>query len=341
VYKGHKLLSEKTDYTLSYKNNKNVSTGISDNKKKPQIVIKLKGSYSGSETVYFEIAPMPLDKLTADDLTVAYKAGKKNQLKPVLMYSGAETGGQDTKIKYSAKDITFMWVDDDGNGSSVNGSGSGSLCDKPGEYAVVILAGASGNFIVDNGTDGGAGSGNTEIVTLADGTKAVKVSTLTVTELVPMSSVKLTGFKASLPYLGKGADGEVQEVRQDQAVLKYNGVELKVAEEGDPDAADADCIVTYENNTKIGVATVIYTGTADEDGAGSGSGDGAGSGNGPDVKFTGQLKKTFKITGKYTIEASDVSFKYADENGDYKASYTGLAIKGLHGNLQEQQGGSR
>ena len=308
VYKGHKLLAEKTDYTLSYKNNKNVSTGISDNKKKPQIVIKLKGSYSGSETVYFEIVPMPLDKLTADDLTVAYKAGKKNQLKPVLMYSGAETGWQDTKIKYSAKDITFTWVDDDGEGNSANGSGSnasGSLCDKPGEYAVVISAGASGNF------------------TVGDGTKAVQIATLTVTELVPMSSVKLTGFKASLPYLGKDADGEVQEVKQN-AVLKYNGVELKVAAEGDPDAADADCIVTYVNNTEIGVATVIYTGTADADGAGDGLGSGSGSAA---TGFTGQLKKTFKITGKYTIEASDVSFKYADENGDYKTSYTGLAIK--------------
>jgi len=316
VYKGHKLLAEKTDYTLSYKNNKNVSTGISDNKKKPQIVIKLKGSYSGSETVYFEIVPMPLDKLTADDLTVAYKAGKKNQLKPVLMYSGAETGWQDTKIKYSAKDITFTWSDDDGEGNSANGSGSnasGSLCDKPGEYAVVISAGASGNFTVSDDAGSTAGGDNVEIVTLTDGTKAVQIATLTVTELVPMSSVKLTGFKASLPYSGKNTDGEVQEVKQN-AVLKYSNIELKVAEEGDPDAADADCIVTYENNTGIGVATVIYTGTERE-----------GTENKP--IFTGQLKKTFKITGKYTIEASDVSFKYADENGDYKTSYTGLAIK--------------
>ena len=277
VYKGHKLLAEKTDYTLSYKNNKNVSTGVSDDKKRPQIIIKLKGSYSGNETVYFEIVPMPLDKLTADDLTVAYKAGKKNQLKPVLMYSGAETGWQDTKIKYSAKDITFTWVDDDGNEST---------CTDAGRYAVMISAGASGNFTVD------------------DGEEAVQISTLTVTELVPMSSVKLTGFKASLPYLGKDADGEVQEVKQN-AVLKYGSVEL---EEG------THYTVEYVNNTEIGVATVIYTGTEREGTEGK-------------PGFIGQLKKTFKITGKYTIEASDVSFKYADENGDYVTSYTGLAIK--------------
>lgn len=47
-YKGKKLTKNK-DYTISYKNNKNPG--------KAQCIIKGKGKYSGSKTVYFNISP--------------------------------------------------------------------------------------------------------------------------------------------------------------------------------------------------------------------------------------------------------------------------------------------
>ncbi|MBQ7481976.1 MAG: BspA family leucine-rich repeat surface protein, partial [Lachnospiraceae bacterium] len=127
VYKGYKLLTEKTDYTLSYKNNKNVSKGITEDKKKPQIIIKMKGDYSGSETVYFNIIPMPLENLTADNdvFSTEYKAGKKNMLKPNLMYNG-------NKVKYGAKDITFKWFTTD------EATDKESNCTEPGTYAVKV-----------------------------------------------------------------------------------------------------------------------------------------------------------------------------------------------------------
>ena len=62
VYDGKKLLSKGTDYTVAYKNNVQAYTlkegeeGFSA-KKAPQIIIKAKGNYKESRTVYFTIEP--------------------------------------------------------------------------------------------------------------------------------------------------------------------------------------------------------------------------------------------------------------------------------------------
>ena len=62
VYDGKKLLSKGTDYTVAYKNNikaytlKEGEEGFSA-KKAPQIIIKAKGNYKESRTVYFTIEP--------------------------------------------------------------------------------------------------------------------------------------------------------------------------------------------------------------------------------------------------------------------------------------------
>ena len=133
----------------------------------------MKGDYSGDETVYFNIIRMPLENLTADNdvLSVEYKAGKKNQLKPNLMYNG-------NKVKYGTKDITFKWFTTDGSGKAMDIE---SNCTEPGTYAVKVFAGESGNY-------SSAGSGQ-------------EVAKIIVSEeKVPMSKVKITGFKGSLPY---------------------------------------------------------------------------------------------------------------------------------------------
>ena len=131
----------------------------------------MKGDYSGSETVYFNIISMPLENLTVDNdvFSTEYKAGKKNQSKPNLMYNG-------NKVKYGAKDITFKWFTTDGTGTATQ-----SECIEAGIYAVKVFAGESGNYSSD-------GSGH-------------EVAKIIVSEeKVPMSKVKITGFKGSLPY---------------------------------------------------------------------------------------------------------------------------------------------
>ncbi|MCH5255232.1 MAG: Ig-like domain-containing protein [Lachnospiraceae bacterium] len=75
------------DYTVSYKNNKNVN--VEGSTKLPTITIKGKGNYSGTETVTFNIIAKPLTDadITADNLTVAY-TGKTIKSNPVVYRNG-------------------------------------------------------------------------------------------------------------------------------------------------------------------------------------------------------------------------------------------------------------
>ncbi len=168
VYRGYELLAPGTDYTLSYKynkmpgkmntkNNKGVNVG-------PQIIIKMKGSYSGTETVGFNILPMPLSELTVenDKISAVYKANKANQLKPVLLYKGE-------KIKYGKNDLTFGWFGTDD---------SPSKCIEEGTYSVKVSAENSRYF---------TGEG-------------VEVAKVIVSSKPSMDSVKINGFKSTLDY---------------------------------------------------------------------------------------------------------------------------------------------
>lgn len=81
-------LVEGRDYTLSYKNNKNVNA---EGKARPTITVKGKGNYTGTEYVYFDILPKALTDrdITAADLTVAY-SGKTIKGSPVVYRDGKE-----------------------------------------------------------------------------------------------------------------------------------------------------------------------------------------------------------------------------------------------------------
>ncbi len=79
-------LVEGRDYTLSYKNNKNVNA---EGKPRPTIIVKGKGNYGGTEYVYFDILPKALTDhdITADDVTVAY-SGKVIKASPAVYRDG-------------------------------------------------------------------------------------------------------------------------------------------------------------------------------------------------------------------------------------------------------------
>lgn len=61
VYHNNTLLKEKTDYTLSYKNNVNAAAWNSS--KAPNVTIKLKGQYQGSVTLYYTIKPLDINEI--------------------------------------------------------------------------------------------------------------------------------------------------------------------------------------------------------------------------------------------------------------------------------------
>ncbi|MCR5501458.1 MAG: leucine-rich repeat protein [Lachnospiraceae bacterium] len=275
VYKGYKLLTAGTDYTLSYKNNTKVGNKDAVKKGKkvgPQITIRMKGAYTGSETVYFNIIPTPLDQLRVLDgndpsdetiLTAAYKSKKKNQLKPTLLYDGK-------KIKPGKKDLVFKWykegVDEHGDPILTESS-----CIDPGEYIVKVFAGTSGNFLNVVGEE----------------ETGRKVATVKVYEQTNLNTVKINGFKKSLSY----KNGEKVE-QPDTLTLsgKVNGKKKTLVENTseNPDEPNGDYTVTYENNRELGTATVTYEAVTDSQGEYTGD-------------FCGKIVKTYKITGKIKL----------------------------------------
>ncbi|MCR5448480.1 MAG: leucine-rich repeat protein, partial [Solobacterium sp.] len=96
VYDNGTLLTPKTDYTITYKNNTKAYTLTEDDpefsaKKAPQIILKSnsKGNYKGSKTVYFAIDPIELsdESITVDALTVQ-ETGKILSPVPVVYFNG-------------------------------------------------------------------------------------------------------------------------------------------------------------------------------------------------------------------------------------------------------------
>ncbi|MDO4194417.1 MAG: leucine-rich repeat protein, partial [Erysipelotrichaceae bacterium] len=96
VYDNGTLLTPKTDYTITYKNNTKAYTLTEDDpefsaKKAPQIILKSnsKGNYKGSKTVYFAIDPIDLndDSITVDALSVQ-ATGKTLSPVPAVYFNG-------------------------------------------------------------------------------------------------------------------------------------------------------------------------------------------------------------------------------------------------------------
>lgn len=130
---GYRLieLEKGKDYTVSYKNNKNVNT---DKSTSPTVIIKGKGNYSGTEYAYFNILPKSLSEseadISADNITLAYN-GKTQKPTPVVYRSGKKLS-----VK---KDFTVSYPE----------TASGSYTDT-GSYPVMItgINGYTGNRTV-------------------------------------------------------------------------------------------------------------------------------------------------------------------------------------------------
>ncbi len=103
VYDGVRKLTEKVDYTVSYKNNKNAGK-IGDRNKSgksiaPTIVVRFKGNYQGNDaqSIEFNIVPASLkEKISVYDMSVA-ALSKNREQKPVPLIVWNDTGKQINK----------------------------------------------------------------------------------------------------------------------------------------------------------------------------------------------------------------------------------------------------
>lgn len=103
VYDYKTLLTEKKDYSISYKNNTNANDGQKA-AKAPTITITGKGNYTGKETQTFAIAPRDIaaEDVICDNLTVAYN-GKVQKPVPVVTWNGKKLAkNKDFTVAYPA-----------------------------------------------------------------------------------------------------------------------------------------------------------------------------------------------------------------------------------------------
>lgn len=314
VYNGRTLLVEKKDYTITYKNNIKVSKkldgGIPDGydaSKRPCIVIKGKGNYSGSFEQTFDI--IPNDFSLKDDIIIqniyvkAPKNGKSITPAPVVTRNGKKL----SKKEYEIGTIKKLKKGDDAE----------ELAEE-----LVEKVEESGEYIVE--VKGVPQKGY-------DGSQQIKMFVLNDNQKL-MSTVKVTNIK-NIPYTGEIVtpnftvkDGKRELVKdvdynvtckswqvgtamatitgiggtyigEKTVTFKITGTALKakdVTVMGVPQIysgsaieptvqvnvagktlTSTDYVVSYDKNTKAGNAVVIVTGIG---------------------QYTGMVKKTFKIT---------------------------------------------
>jgi len=312
VYDHTTLLEEKKDYTISYSKNINASEN-GNAKKTPTITVKGKGNYTGKDTAVFKINPKSIvsEGILAQDVSTAYN--KKTQKPVPTVYDNGK------KLKHK-KDYTLEYV---------GLTSEPGAFQEPGSYKILIHG--TGNYsgtrvvefvITDTNLISKASvskiknqpynEGNEvrpEITVKYKGQELVENSDYTVTYLnntkVGKATVVIRGVNAfsGVKYVNfnitavslKGAEINGiyneeytgKEIKHEYVTVRLYSVN-KILTEG------KDYVVSYQNNVKVGKATVTFTGI-----------------NG----YTGTVKKTFKIT-PYNIWQGKIKV-YMDTVAEY------------------------
>ena len=116
VYDKTTLLTEKTDYSITYKNNTKAGTAT--------VIVTGRGNYSGKETVSFDILPADIGSQEVHAMDFYVKIGKKAQ-KPVpeLCYMGAKLkNNKDFTISYS--NATNIYLQPGEYNATISGKGN-------------------------------------------------------------------------------------------------------------------------------------------------------------------------------------------------------------------------
>lgn len=306
VYDGNKLLVKGQDYTVSYKNNTNVADENST--KKPTVVVKGKGQYNGTATVYFSILPKSIEDLDVVAESV-YKTvtNKQQKLSPVVKW--------DKKTLKKGKDYVLSYPETQTGAYQVAG-----------EYEIVITG--TGNY---TGTRSVRQVLSDKQIVLMNKVSVKKISDVTWTGkqicLEPIVTYKGTLLNkgtdyeleyvnnteigtATIKIVGKGMYSGVKKV-----TFKIKGLSISKAKvynlqpvtyaakewEQNPTLTlgdevlteNVDYTVSYNKNYNAGTAQIIFTGIG---------------------RCSGTLKKSFKINkydfSQHSVEEEDIVVSY-------------------------------
>lgn len=313
VYDYKTLLTEKKDYTISYKNN--TKAGDASGSKPPTIIVTGKGNYIGKETQTFVIRPKCLSDadVAADDITLLYN-GKTRKPVPVITWNG--------KKLTKNRDYTVSYPDEERNGAANPGAyreegsytvricgvgnytGEREVCltiawgklmsgmkvDKiapqvyTGEAVEPVLTVRDGrNVLMPGGDYEGNYEGDYE-VSWQDNVE-VGQATAVITGKGVYAGIKKVSFK----IIQKASLTQAKAELKFEGPAVYTGGEVKPVEykltvsaknaDGSSDMKTleegTDFTVSYKNNTRPGTASIVFQGI-----------------NG----YTGTLKKTYKIS---------------------------------------------
>ncbi len=324
VYDGAQRLQEKTDYTISHKNNTKANDAT-DGSKAPMVMVKGKGNYTGSATAVYKINAVDLndEQVFIPDITLAYN-GNVQKKAPTVTFNGK---------KLSAKrDYTVSYV-----------STESGAYQQTGTYQVKLTG--TGNFTGEKLID-------LEITDkkLIEKAKYVKIQEKTYEgggEIRLSSSELILYMQSRNEPLVEGRDYTVSyennlEIGTATAVIKgvgsyagtkripfkivgtainsarvdgiadkvYDGTEqsqdITVWVEGIRLEPERDYTVTYSNRQNVGKASMVIQGIN---------------------AYSGTVKKTFKITA-YDLEK--------DERNLISGTMTGLTVKYVKGGCKPE-----
>lgn len=298
VYDGTKLLKEKKDYTVSYRNNKNAG-GPGTTDKYPAVIITGKGNYDGKIEVPFIIKPVSIkdDSVMMDDAVAAAYNKKAQKPTPKLTWNGKTlTKNKDytyDEVSYKEPGIYKVQVTGVGNytdsrvltyeiyehGVPASKFTVSKVTDQ--KYTgnritpavtvkyndVKLTAGVNYEIRYENNLN--VGTASVYIIGQGGykGSKRINFKILPIADMKNVAAV-LTFDPATPVYEGKA-------VKPASYTLTYQTKNLREGE---------DYTVSYLNNDKAGTATVVFTG------------------KGP---FKGTLKKKFQI-GKASIFKANI-----------------------------------
>lgn len=309
------------DYTVSYKNNKNVNL---EGKAQPTITVKGKGNYAGTEKVTFNIIPKALTDadIIADNITIAY-SGKVIKSAPTVYRNGKKL------VKNTDYTVTYPRT---GSGAYqaagtypivIGGKGgySGTITIQQTITQEVLMSKVSiskipnqtySNELVDKehgigiqpetlkvtykkqtlteSQDGGltgdytvAYSNNTAVGTATVTITAVEGSGFAGSKSINYKIVGTSIAKAKVEGItAREYTGNEEDVRQPGGAYTLTLNGRELVESKD-NGLTGDYLVSYKNTAKVGTATVTFQGINE---------------------YTGQIRKTYKITA-FNISSDD------------------------------------